>query len=128
MRVYQSHLDEFAGLGASLVAVSPQTPDRSLSTAEKNALRFEVLSDRSNEVARRYRSVFRLTPALQATYRRFLPSYNGDESLELPVPGTFVIGQDGIVRLAHVDVDYRRRLEPSAILEALRAVTSHPSC
>ena len=37
----------------------------------------------------------------------------------LPVPATFVIDGDGIVRLAFVDTNYRRRLDPAAILAAL---------
>ena len=120
MRVYQSHLDEFAALGASLIAISPQTPDNTLTTVEKDALTFDVLSDIGNQVARQYGLVFRLTPALQERYKGLLPKYNGDTSLELPMPGTFVIGQDRIVRLAWVEADYRRRLEPMAILKALR--------
>ncbi|MBI3744123.1 MAG: AhpC/TSA family protein [Chloroflexi bacterium] len=122
MRVYQSHLDEFAALRASLIAISPQTPDASLTTAEKNALAFDVLSDRGNGVARQYGLAFAWTPRLQQRYRDFLPKYNGVDGLELPMPGTFVIARDGRVRLAHVDADYRRRLEPTAILGALRQI------
>ena len=67
--------------------------------------------------------MFRLEDALidvyRDTFRLDLPSRNGDDSWELPVPGTFVIGRDGVIALAHVDVDYTRRAEPGAILEAL---------
>ena len=52
-----------------------------------------------------------------------LPAFNGDESWELPVPGTFIISQDGTIRLAYADADYTRRLEPSALLESLRTMS-----
>jgi peroxiredoxin len=114
-------------LGASLVAISPQTPDNSLSMAEKNDLQFEVLSDAGNTVARQFRLVFALADILRPLYKQIgadLQKYNGDESYELPIPGTFVIAQDGTIRLASVDADYTHRLEPSVILESLRTLSS----
>ena len=123
MQAYQESLPEIQALGASLIAVSPQTPDSSLSTAQKHELKFEVLSDVGNQVACRYGLVFRVGDAVQSVMKGFgidLAKYNGDESWELPVPGTFVIARDGSIRLAFVDADYTRRLEPSEILTALR--------
>ena len=119
LRAYQAILPQIRDLGASLVAVSPQTPDNSLTTAEQKSLTYSVLSDVGNEVARRYGLVFSLSEALRAVSAD-LPAYNGDASWELPMPGTFVIAPDGTVRLAFVDADWTRRLEPAAILDALR--------
>lgn len=110
-------------LGASLIAISPQTPDNSLNTAEKNALEFEVLSDAGNAIARRFGLVFTLGEELRPIYVSVgadLPEFNGDESYELPIPGTFVIGADGVITLAYVDADYTHRLEPADILRHLR--------
>jgi peroxiredoxin len=119
LRAYQRALPEMQALGATLVAISPQTPDSSLSTAEKNELAFSVLSDRGNVVARAYDLVHtieeRLRP-LTADLREF----NGDESWELPIPGTFVLDRDGVVVLAYTEGNHHRRLEPAAILDALR--------
>jgi peroxiredoxin len=117
-------------LGASLVTISPQTPDNSLSMAEKNDLQFEVLSDVGNKVARQFRLVFALVEILRPLYKQIgadLQKYNGDESYELPIPGTFVIAQDGTIRLASVDADYTHRLEPSVIIESLRLLSSDPA-
>jgi peroxiredoxin len=119
LRAYQAILLRIRELGASLVAVSPQTPDNSLSTAEKKCLTFPVLSDAGNEVARRYGLVFSLPQMLRTTGPN-LPSFNGDDSWEVPMPGTFVIAPDATVRLAFVDADWTRRLEPAAILDALQ--------
>ncbi len=125
MQAYQQILPQVTALGAALAAVSPQAPDSSLSTAEKNELRFPVLSDVGSHVARRYGLVFRVTDALRRPMEAFgidLAKFNTDDSWELPIPATYVIARDGTVRLAFVDADYRKRLEPRAILEALRAL------
>lgn len=114
-------------LGASLVAISPQVPDNSLSMVEKNNLQFEVLSDAGNTVARHFGLVFSLVDVLRPLYKTIgadLTKYNGDESWELPIPGTFVIAQDGTIRLAFVDADYTHRLEPAAIIESLASLDS----
>jgi len=126
LRAYQRILPQMKELGATLVALSPQTPDHSLSTAEKKELSFPVLSDVGNTVARQYRLVFTLPENTRLIYQQQfgldLSTFNGDESWELPMPGTFLVDQQGIVRLAFVDVDYTHRLEPSALLAGLRAL------
>ena len=123
----QRRLPEIKALGAALIAVAPQTPDHSLSTAEKHALEFEVLSDVGDRVAHDYGLVFQVAEALRPIYRSWeidLPAWNGDESWELPAPATYVLDRDGVVRAAHVDTDYTQRMEPLEILAALRALAA----
>jgi peroxiredoxin len=125
LRAYQAIVPQMAAAGARLVAISPQRPDGSLGTAEANALTFDVLSDVGNGVARRYGLVYALPEELRAALRsanKALPAINGDESWELPVPATYVVASDGRVALAHIEVDYRKRLEPDGILAALKAL------
>jgi peroxiredoxin len=127
LRAYQAILPEISALGARLVAISPQLPDGSLGTAETNALTFDVLSDVGNAAARRFGLVYALPEELRAALRsnnKALPAINGDESWQLPVPATYVIAPDGRVALAHIEVDYRKRLEPDAIIAALKSVRS----
>lgn len=122
MRAYQSILPEIHAAGARLIAVSAQTPDNSLTMAEKNELEFDVLSDAGNTIARAYGLVFRLPDALRPYYDRIgvsLEVYNGDGAWELPMPATYVVDRNGIVRFSYVDADYTRRLEPSDLLAAL---------
>ena len=86
---------------------------------------FDVLSDVGNIVARRFGLVYALPEELRAALRsnnKALPAINGDESWELPVPATYVIAPGGRVALAHIEVDYRKRLEPDAILAALNSL------
>jgi len=124
LRGFQRRLAELRELGAQVVAISPQLPDNSLSTQEKNELAFPVLSDVGNKVARRFGIVFELSDDLVELYRNFghpLEEANGNSGKrELPFPGTFLIDGNGTIRLAHVDVDYTRRLYPDDVLETLK--------
>lgn len=123
MRAYQKILPEILARGASLMAISPQSPDKSQATLLKNFLQYEVLSDLGNVVARRYGLVYRFPDWVRELYISLgvnLPEYNADESWELPMAGTFVIGQDGRIVASYADSDPRNRLEPQAILDALR--------
>lgn len=117
----QEKLSEFNKLGASLLALTPELPDRSLNTAEKHKLEFQVLSDVGNKVAKEYGVVFKLTPEVAAIYQKAfdMHGYNGDESDELPLAATYVIDQNGIIKYAFLDADYRNRAEPEEILKAL---------
>lgn len=128
LRALQQALPEITRLGATLVAVSPQTPDESLSTEEKNALAFPVLSDAGSAAAKSFGIAYDLAEELRPIYTRFghaLPDKNGDESWALPIPATYVIDADGTIALAYVDVDYRNRLEPAEILTALQSLSKN---
>jgi peroxiredoxin len=123
LQAYQRRLPEMQALGASLVAITPEKPDNSLSTAEKNALAFDVCSDLDLAVSRSYGLVFELYEELKPVYRAIakdLSDWNASGTWELPIPATYVVDRSGKIRLAYVDADYATRLEPEAILEALR--------
>jgi peroxiredoxin len=122
LRAYQQMLPDLARAGATLLAVSPETPDDTLSTAQKNELAFDVLSDAGGRVADAYRLNFELSEELHALYAAGgidLPRRNGDGRWQLPIPATFVIGTDGKVARAWVDVEYRNRAEPAEIAAAV---------
>ena len=121
----QQHLPQITEQGASLVAISPQTPDESLSKVEKDDLSFLVLSDVGNEVARSFGLVFTLSEHLRPLYKDFgidLAKSNGTDTFELPVPATFVIDSEGIVQAAYVNADYKQRMEPAQIIEVLKGL------
>jgi peroxiredoxin len=127
LRAYQEVLEQIQGLGATLVAISPQTPDQSLTTAEKAALKFPVLSDADNKVARSFGLVFNVAAGMATIMRGFgidLQAFNGSNSWELPVSATFIIAPDQTVAYAYVDADYRKRLEPAQLLKELAKVVS----
>jgi peroxiredoxin len=130
LQAYQAILPEIKALGASMVAISPQTPEYSLSMAQKHDLGFEVLSDVGNVVARQYGLVYSLGQALRDLYiNKFevdLKDYNATDAYELPLPGTFIVVTDGTIRFAWVDPDYTMRLEPGEIIKRLRAMVATP--
>lgn len=126
LQAWQRHLPELERLGATLVAISPQTPDASLTLAQKHALAYPVLSDPGHRVARQFGIVFTLDDSLRPVYEAFgvdLLAHNGDSSFELPVPATYLIDRDATVIDAWVDVDYRKRAEPSLVLARLRELS-----
>ena len=122
LRDYQQALDAIESTGATLIAVSPQTPDGSLTMQEQNALTFPVLSDVGNEVSRAYGLVFQVDDETRQRYEAVgidLEAINGTDAWELPVPATFVIDPSGVVRFAFVEADYTQRASPRDVLGAL---------
>jgi peroxiredoxin len=122
----QQYLPRIEELGASLVAISGQTPDNSLLMAEKNELTYEVLSDAGLTVASSYGLVFRLPDYLQEAYEQLghpIPMFNGAGQQKLPIPATFVVDRDGIVRFAYANPDYTHRADPDDIVATLESIT-----
>ncbi|HKS72760.1 MAG TPA: peroxiredoxin-like family protein [Terriglobales bacterium] len=108
--------------GASLVAISPQTVQQSYFMADQHKLRFPLLSDAGNQVARQFGLVYRVPEEQQAIYRRAfvnLPLANGDGSWELPIPVAYILDCDGTVVYASASPDYTERPEPEEILTHL---------
>jgi peroxiredoxin len=102
-------------------------PDHTLSTVEKNQLTFAVLSDVGNQVARQWGLVFQLPENLRAFYgsaRINLPGTQGNDTFELPIPGTFVVDRHGKIVKAYVDPDYTQRLEPADVVAAVQQLAS----
>jgi peroxiredoxin len=120
----QEELPNFKAAGATLLALTPELPDKSLSTSEKHSLEFEVLSDVGNKTAREYGIVFKLIDELADSYQSGfdLHGYNGDSSDELPLAATYVIDKNGVIQYAFLDAEYRNRAEPAEILAALEAL------
>jgi peroxiredoxin len=127
LRAYADILPQIEAAGAKLIAISPQTPEHSVSTAEKAALKFAVLSDVDNKTARDFGLVYKVASGMAGIMRGFgidLNAVNGDSSWELPVTGTFIVGTDRKIHYAWVDADYRHRLEPAELLRRLAGVSA----
>lgn len=125
LRAYQAVLADIRELGADLVAISPQMPDESLTTAAKSGLHFEVLSDTGNSLAEHLGLVYELPAQMVDLYRSSgydLERINGNLRWTLPVPATYVVGTDGVVLDAFIQADYTIRREPEEVLEVLRTL------
>jgi peroxiredoxin len=104
------------------VAISPQVPDSAAASQRQHDLDFLVLSDVGNLVAKNFGIVYRQAENVNQAFegRLDLSAYNADESWELPLPATYVVDSDGVVRYAFLDADYKKRAEPNVILGVLR--------
>jgi len=126
LRGLQLHLDSFKSKGVTLVAITPQLPDNSLSTAEKNALSFPVLSDIGNKYAKELGILWAMPDSLRPTFKDYfqndLQKLNGDDSFAVPIPATFLVDRKGIVRNSFIDTDFMKRLEPTQALEWVDAL------
>lgn len=125
LKAFNALLPDFKAHGAELIAISPQLPDSSLDTVQKNALEFTVLSDVGNKIAEQFGLVFTLDERLKPIYAKLgldLPKSNGDDSYQLPLPSTYVINQRAEVAYAFVSEDYTQRAEPNDVLNLLKEI------
>ena len=93
-----------------------------MSLIEKHSLKFEILSDINNEVARKFGLVFSLAEQTRPLYEKFgidLSKTQGNKNYELPVPATYVVDENGTIILSYVNIDYTNRLEPEEVLTVL---------
>jgi peroxiredoxin len=116
-------LPQIVEAGATLVAISPQTVKQSFFMHDQHKLRFPLLSDAGNKVARQFGLTYRVPEPQEAVYRRAfvnLPFTNGDESWELPIPATYIVDRDATVLYASANEDYTERPEPAEIMRTLQ--------
>ncbi|HNB27287.1 MAG TPA: peroxiredoxin-like family protein [Alphaproteobacteria bacterium] len=122
LKELELHAAQIRAMGATLVAITPQTPVNSRKSIAEHRLSFDILSDPANSVADRYGLRYRLPDYLIELYKQLgvdLPAFNGDGSWSLPVPARFVIDRQGQIRYAEAHPDYTVRPEPTALLAVL---------
>lgn len=124
LRALQARLKDIHALGATLVAISPQVPDGSMTQDEISQMDFVVLSDQDAQIASQYGIAWEV-PEFLIEHMRVdrnlnLEKINNGNASVLPIPATFVLDSDGVVKWRYIDVDYRTRSEPDDIIEALQ--------
>ena len=123
LQALQAASSEFEKLGASLVAISPQTAPNSRKSTRQNQLTFPILSDEKGKVGEAFGLKFELPGYLVDLYKSLkndLPTFNDDPAWTLPMPARYIIGQDGTIVYAEVNPDYTQRPDPEELLPALR--------
>ena len=120
----QTYLERFRAAGATLAALSPELPLKSIATGERHGLGFDLLVDRHNQVAKQYGGVHRLNDGTRGYYGRMgvMDYYQEHDMGELPVPATYIIDSASVVRYAYVNPDFRKRAEPEEILGVVRGI------
>ena len=127
LRALQDKLTDIQKLGATLVAISPEVPDSSMTKNEISEMEFIVLSDQDAKVASQYGVAWEI-PEFLLEHMRIdrnldLKKINNGNNNILPIPATFILGIDGIVKWNYINVDYRTRSEPDEIIEALKNIS-----
>lgn len=124
LRAMQQSLDQIEDAGARLVVLTPELPEKAKKTAEAADIDMVALHDRDNELAQEYGIMFDLPEPIVPIYRNKLklPSYNGSDAMQLPLAATYVINTSGEITYAFLDADYKKRAEPSEVIEAVRSL------
>ncbi|RJQ76055.1 AhpC/TSA family protein [Pseudonocardiaceae bacterium YIM PH 21723] len=121
LRAYEQARGIFAEMGAHIIAVSPQLPDATAETVQKNDLRFDVLSDVWQTTLADYGLRFEVPePVRSLLFPAVTAALAEQGSWTLPAPATFVIDQQRVIRARHVSMNFSSRMEPT---EALQVVT-----
>lgn len=123
LQAIEATAGEIREQGAELVAISLQTAVFSRKSRRENKLSFPILSDPNGETAAAFGIRFVLPEYLREVYRMLkvdLSQFNGEPSWTLPMPGRYVIAQDGVIAYAEVNPDYTRRPDPSELLPTLK--------
>jgi peroxiredoxin len=124
---FQQHIEQFRTLGATLIAISPQSPDPSATVQRSNGLGFPVLSDLGSHVARQFGVAYTEPAEMARLHEEFgvhLRDFNGGENETLPIPATFIIDRDGRIQWVSADFDYTHRSEPSEVLATVQKLVS----
>ena len=126
VRALNEVYDQLREAGIELVVLSPQSLDRTRKQATAGKLKFSLLADTDNEIAKAFGLVYTFPEDLKNVYRNVVKvdvqAVNEASSWQLPIPSRFVIDGNGIVRDVKADPDYRYRPEPSEVLAIAREV------
>lgn len=120
---FQETAPQIAAKGARVIAVTLETNDNIAKTIEKTKIDFTVLSDENSSVMNDYKVLFSVTDAYQDRIRKGkevdIAFNNGKTVAQLPVPATYVIGQDGVIKFVQFDLNYKNRASVNDIIQQL---------
>jgi len=124
LQVLQQAYPAIQALGAQVFFIGPETRDNATKFMDKQRATIPVLYDLDGSVMEAYKIAFTIPEYLQNGYKMFagIPDANPDTGWRIPVPATFVIDQQGVVRGRHVNADYTYRMEPAEILSVLQEI------
>ena len=122
LKALQEKISEFKEKNATLVAISPQSPDNSLTIIEKHHLTFEVLTDKDNVFAKQLGIVFELQDFVLPYYHALgidLSSFNKNADNSLPIPAVFVVNESSKIIYKFADANYMNRIDIDELLKTL---------
>ncbi len=124
LQAFQDNLMDITASGqAQVIAVSPQLPEYMKSFHQKNALNYPILYDDNHSVMKDYKVFFHVTEKYNDYIKKAkgnsIEAFNGDKEPVMPIPATYLIGQDGIIKYVHYDPDYKQRSAMDVVMNAL---------
>lgn len=123
----QQAYPEIKALGAEVYFIGPETRDNAMKLMDKHHASIPILYDLDGSVMEAYHLAFTIPPYLQASYERNgFPALNPATGWRVPVPATFIVDQQGIIRSRYVNADYTHRMEPADIIRVLREIAGQP--
>ena len=120
--IFKKKLDEIEAAGGKVIAISPELPDKTMTTKERHSLEYQVLSDVDNSVAENYRLAYSIPDYVVDHYDLSitLNEYNGNDTKRLPLAATYIIDKSGVIEYAFLDADYKNRASPEEIITILK--------
>lgn len=116
--------EDILSAGYQILAISPDQPSKIAGTPDREKLKYTLLSDAKMEAAKAFGISFQVADDLVAKYKNEyridIEAFSGENHHLLPHPAVFIVDREGIIRFAHVDADYKVRLDPAEILKNLR--------
>lgn len=121
LRALQNHQLDIEDMGAQIIAICPERIDYCLNTMERNGITFNILSDKSSKLAKKFNLVYEadITEDDWGEIGLQYELFRGDIRYELPVPATYIIEQDMSISFAFADPDYRKRVQIPELLRYL---------
>lgn len=117
-------IDELKASGFQILAISPDQPAKLKQTPNRDKLNYTLLSDSEMHAAKAFGIAFEVPAELvtkyKSEYQIDLEGASGQTHHLLPHPAVFIVDAKGVIRFAHVNPDYKQRLDPSAILKAAK--------
>lgn len=123
LRALANATSQITKLGASIVSIMPETARFTKNSVTANELPFPVLSDIDLGYSLSLGMVFWVGTEVRKLYEAIgidLAKYQGNEGYFLPMAAKFIVGQDGLVKARNVNVEFRERVEPAALIETLK--------
>ncbi len=123
MKALADTVESIRALGAELIGMSPETPEKAEVSSVQNNLKIDILSDKGNAYSKELGIVFVVPEVLRPIYSQFgidIPAYNGDDTFTLPLPATYIVRQDGVIHYAFINADYTERQEPADLIGQLK--------
>ena len=115
--------EEIAAQRAQIVAIMPELQQFAVEFRTESRVQFPILTDLDNGYALSLNLVIWVGAEMEKALSersRDLPRYQGNDAWMLPIPATFIVGRDGVIKARFVDPDYRKRMDIDEMLGALR--------